>query len=133
MREEKEAKERNRDLGPKSLWRASTYTHNDGQHLASILMGQSTRDLIDSANTQPDIPQILYLMNGHLEGHVIRDPKAYLNQKIRHEKDRAKRMEMIWKAVLGRLPKPSERALFKHKQADVMWALLNSNEFKFVR
>ena len=132
-REEKEAKERNRDLGPKSLWRASAYTHNDGQHLASILMGQSTRDLIDSANTQPDIPQILYLMNGHLEGHVIRNPKAYLNQKIRHEKNRAKRMEMIWKAVLGRLPKPSERALFKHKQADIMWALLNSNEFKFVR
>ncbi|MFK7910865.1 MAG: DUF1549 domain-containing protein [Akkermansiaceae bacterium] len=132
-REEKEAQKRNRDLGPKSLWRVSAYGHHDGKYLASILMGQSTRDLIDSANTQPDIPQILYLINGPLEGQVIRNPRGYLHQKLRNEKDRGKRMDMIWKAILGRLPKPSERALFKHDQRDIMWALLNSNEFKFVR
>lgn len=133
QREEKEARKRNGDLGSKSMRRVSAYTYKEGNNPAAVLMGQSTRDLIDSANTQPDIPQILYLMNGHLESHVIRHPNAYINLKLRNEKDHAKRMEIIWKAILGRLPKPSERALFKNKQTDIMWALLNSNEFKFVR
>ena len=132
-REEKEAQKRNRDLGPKSLWRVSAYGHHDGNHLAAILMGQSTRELIDSENTQPDIPQILFLMNGPIEDQIVRNPNIYIHRKLRDEKDRAKRMEMIWKAVLCRLPKPSELALLKQKQADIMWALLNSNEFRFTR
>jgi hypothetical protein len=132
-REEKEALERNADRGPKHLWRISAYGHLDGKSHPAVLMGASDRDLIDSANTQPDIPQILFLMNGPLEGSVIRSPQTFIQEKLRKEKDKQKRMELIWKAILTRMPKPSERALFKHDQRDVMWALLNSNEFKFVK
>jgi hypothetical protein len=132
-REEKEAQVRNEDRGPKKLWRVSAYGHHDGTHPAAQLMGQSNRDLIDSANSQPDIPQILYLMNGPLEREIIGKANGYLHSKLRNEKDHAKRMEIIWKSILSRLPRPSEKALFKQKQADIMWALLNSNEFKFVR
>ena len=132
-REEKEAKERNAIKVPKSLWRVSTYGHRDGAHATAVLMGQSTRDLIDSANSQPDIPQILYLMNGHLEHEITQQPKAYIHRRLEHVKDPTKRMNMIWKAILSRPPKPSEQVLFNNPQEDIIWALLNSNEFKFIK
>lgn len=132
-REENEAIKRNSELVPKELWRVSSYGHNDGKHWVSLLMGQSNRDLIDSANLQPDIPQILYLMNGTLENEITTQGKALLHRKLLGVESRPKRMEIIWKAILCRLPKDSEEPLFAHAQDDLIWALLNSNEFKFVR
>ena len=36
------------------------------------------------------------------------------------------KMEILWKAILGRLPKKSEEPLFDNAPDDVMWALINS-------
>ena len=96
-------------------------------------MGQSDRDLIDSANMQPDIPQILYMLNGNLENEITNQPKALIHRKLLDIEGRPERMEIIWKAILCRLPKDSEEPLFAHAQDDIIWALLNSNEFKFTR
>ena len=98
-----------------------------------MLMGKSDRDLIDGANKEPDIPQILFLMNGDLEHEITTQPKAFIHRKLDSVSDPAKRMEIIWKAILSRLPKESEKPLFSNDQDDLIWALLNSNEFKFVR
>ena len=98
-----------------------------------MLMGKSDRELIDVANKEPNIPQILYLMNGHLEQEITAQPLAYIHRKLEGATDSDQRMEIIWKAILGRLPKESERALASHEQNDLIWALLNSNEFRFAR
>ncbi|MHC4994385.1 MAG: DUF1549 domain-containing protein, partial [Planctomycetota bacterium] len=108
-REDKESRKRNAPEGPKDLWRVSSYRHTDGNHEVAILMGQSTRDLIDSANTQPDIPQILYLMNGHLEQQITGQPEALLHRKLSEAQSRSERMDIIWKSILGRLPTESEK------------------------
>jgi len=81
-REEVAARKRNGDIGPKHLWRVSTYGHVDGSHAVAMLMGKSDRELIDGAIKEPNIPQILYLMNGHLEQEIIGQPKAYLHRKL---------------------------------------------------
>ena len=132
-REEVEAAKRNGETGPKELWRVSSYRHKDGSHPVAVLMGQSNRDLIDSSNTQPDIPQILYMMNGTLEHEIITHGKALIHRRLTDAKTRTERMEIIWKSILSRLPTDSENALFAHDQDDIVWALLNSNEFRFVR
>ncbi len=132
-REEVAARKRNGDIGPKHLWRVSTYGHVDGVHAVAVLMGKSDRELIDGANKEPNIPQILYLLNGHLEQEIIGQPKAYLHRKLETTADPEQRMEVVWKAILGRLPKESEKPLVSHRQDDLIWALLNSNEFRFVR
>ncbi|MCP4887782.1 MAG: DUF1549 domain-containing protein [Planctomycetaceae bacterium] len=132
-REEKAAKKRNGDMGPKHLWRVSTYGHVDGSHEVAMLLGKSDRELIDGANKEPNIPQILYLMNGHLEHEITSQPLAYLHRKLEGITNPDQRMEVIWKAILGRLPKASERALVAHEQDDLIWALLNSNEFRFAK
>ncbi|MEM0925071.1 MAG: DUF1549 domain-containing protein, partial [Planctomycetota bacterium] len=81
-REEIAAKKRNGDAGPKHLWRVSCYGHVDGSHEVAMLMGKSDRELIDGANKEPNIPQILYLMNGGLEQEIITQPLAFIHQRL---------------------------------------------------
>ena len=131
VREEEEALDRNGEQAPKDLWRVSSYRHHDGNHEIAVLMGQSDRDLIDSANREPDIPQILYMMNGNLEDDVIAHSTALIHRNLQGVEGRSERMGIIWKSILGRLPKASEKSLFANAQDDVIWALLNSNEFRF--
>ena len=130
-REEKEARERNGELGPRELRRVSSHRYKYETHDVAILMGKSNRDLIDSANKEPDIPQILYMMNGTLEDEVIGESTALIHQNLEGVKNRSKRMAIIWKSILSRTPKASEKSLFAHAEGDIIWALLNSNEFRF--
>lgn len=132
-REEVAAKQRNGKSGPKELWRVSCYGHTDGSHEVAMLLGKSDRELIDGGNKEPNIPQILYLMNGQLEQEITTQKRVYIHQKIKDAKDPNGRMEILWKAILGRLPRESEKALASHEADDLIWALLNSNEFRFTR
>ena len=127
-REEREGMKRNGEMGPKELWPVSTFGRNYKQHWMAMLMGKSNRELIDGATQEPDIPQILFMMNG-----PSIPEESLIYRKLGNVTDQREKMELIWKAVLGRLPKKSEEHLFEHKPGDVMWALLNSNEFRFGR
>ena len=98
-----------------------------------MLMGKSDRELIDGANKEPNIPQILYLMNGHLEHEITAQPLAFIHQKLEACAEAGQRLEIIWKAILSRPPRESEKALIFLEQDDLIWALLNSNEFRFAR
>lgn len=132
-REEVAAKRRNGDLGPTHLWRVSCYGHVDGSHEVAMLLGKSDRELIDGANREPNIPQILYLMNGQLEQEISTQPLAYIHQKLSEADSPDQRMDILWKAILGRMPKDSERELASNQPEDLIWALLNSNEFRFTK
>jgi hypothetical protein len=127
-REEREAMKRNGDMGPHELWRVSTFGRNYKEHWVSMLMGKSNREVIDGAAREPDIPQILFLMNG-----LGIPDDALVHRKLREAATRKDKMEILWKAILGRLPKKSEESLFGNAPDDVMWALINSNEFRFGR
>ena len=51
---------------------------------------------------------------------------ALVNRKLRQATTQQDKMEILWKAILGRLPKKSEEPLFDNAPDDVMWALINS-------
>ena len=127
-REEQEAMKRNGEMGPYELWRVSTFGRNYDDHWIAMLMGKSSRELIDGATLEPDIPQILFMMNGL---GVPED--ALIKRKLSDAATHAEKMQLLWKAILGRLPKESEEPLFEKAPDDVMWALINSNEFRFGR
>ena len=59
--------------------------------------------------------------------------KSKNETKLEEAENPEQRIEIIWKAILGRLPKESEKDLVSHQQDDLIWALLNSNEYRFVR
>ena len=71
------------------------------------------------------------MMNGDLEGDVIAQSTALIHRNMEGVEDQSERMEIIWKSILSRTPQASEERLFAHAQDDVIWALLNSNEFRF--
>ncbi|MAI30798.1 MAG: hypothetical protein CMM07_03890, partial [Rhodopirellula sp.] len=102
-------------------------------HDVAMLLGKSDRELIDGGNTEPNIPQILYLMNGQLEQEITTQPSVYLHQKLKEANGPGERMEILWKAILGRLPRESEKAFASQEAEDLIWALLNSNEFRFTK
>ncbi|MCH2208388.1 MAG: DUF1549 and DUF1553 domain-containing protein [Lentisphaerales bacterium] len=137
-----EAQDINGKMGPRAEMRASEATdevwgHNYGYLEVAGLYGASTRELIDGANTEPNIPQILYMMNGKPEDALIR-AKTYLNKVLAKVKGR-KKYELLWLATLNRPMNSMESRLTSRNSRDpdtfgnVMWALLNSNEFRFVR
>jgi len=70
-------------------------------------------------------------MNGHLEQQIIKSSDIYLQQKLAESNNPDEQLEILWKAILGRLPNDSEKALATHPTDDLIWALLNSNEFRF--
>ncbi|MCM8539843.1 MAG: DUF1549 and DUF1553 domain-containing protein [Lentisphaeraceae bacterium] len=123
----------------KDYMRASEFWHPlRGSHVMKMF-GQSTRELIDGANKEPNIPQTLLMMNGDFEQRIILDGKNSLNTLIRANKSKQDRLDAIFLAILSRHPKSHELARLKDYELndknlkDLVWALLNSNEFKFKR
>ena len=133
------AQKRNEPVGPLNMTRASEVeykAHQDNKDYLEVasLFGASTRDLIDGASVEPNIPQALYMMNGKPEEQVIRKG-SFLKKKILTSMDKP---ATLWKAILGRplhdREKPFTEELKSLKDLeDMAWALLNSNEFRFVR
>lgn len=133
------AQERNEPIGPIHMTRASEaeYKAHDDNHayleVASIF-GASTRELIDGASVEPNIPQILYLMNGKPEDHIIRWGSLMRKKLLAsHDKPSA-----LWLTILNRPLHDHEKSVAQDLKKfedieDMAWALLNSNEFRFVR
>ncbi|MCM8529659.1 MAG: DUF1549 and DUF1553 domain-containing protein [Lentisphaeraceae bacterium] len=123
--------------------RASEYQYvgiKQNTHYKEVagLFGASTREVIDGANTEPNIPQVLYMINGKPELDVVRS-KSYLNKNIDQEKDLYSKANTAWLSILGRPISSSEKSFVQKSVKsqddlkDMMWVLLNSNEFRFVR
>lgn len=109
--------------------------------------GQSDREVIDNSNREPSVPQILSMMNGHIEKNICRDQSSVLMQsaiKCRTSKDC---IQTVYLSMLNRKPSHQEVSMWRRdfdasvkkrnqKQimesfADLIWTLANSNEFIF--
>lgn len=127
-------KTRNGELGFEKSKRASEFRHPiRGPHLLKTF-GQSTREVINGSSTEPSIPQALASLNGELEQQIIQNTSSHLYQSIKGLSPKEK-IQQTYLAFLGRLPSEMEIARLGHltpkEHQDLMWALLNSNEFKF--
>ncbi|MCM8537712.1 MAG: DUF1549 and DUF1553 domain-containing protein [Lentisphaeraceae bacterium] len=138
----KEADKRNPPLNINET-RASEYRYvgkrlNTKYREIASLFGASTREVIDGSNTEPNIPQILYMINGKPELELLRG-ESYLNQNINKEKSLYDKANTAWLSILGRPISLSEKSFVSKSiktpddLTDMMWVLLNSNEFRFVR
>ena len=95
------------------------------------IFGGSSREIIDEAIKEANIPQSLYLMN---------DPeysfsKTALAKKISKLRNSSDKVKMLYNAVLTRQPTEKEQARINKYMADglniesIYWALINSHEF----
>ena len=108
--------------------------------------GQSDREVIDNANLEPSVPQVLSMMNGMLEKNVCRDSSSLLMQKALTVVDSEECIEMVFLTMLSRKPSRKELKVWApdfdsaagqrnnamtDTFSDLIWTIANSNEFIF--
>jgi hypothetical protein len=129
-----------RRAGRDALLRASVLPQPAPAGHPLRILGQSDRELIDNASLQPNATQALLLMNGVVDQELT-VPRSRIMRELAALPDDAARIDHLWLATLGREPSPAERqrasAAFaeqpREAAADLLWALLNTAEFRMTR
>ncbi|MBK1879124.1 DUF1549 domain-containing protein [Pelagicoccus mobilis] len=102
--------------------------------------GESDREIIESSTDEAAIPQALALLNGNLY-YMISNQSSVLSRELRGLEGK-QRMDVVFKSFYGRSPTDRERELvgeqidaYGHSKGyrQVMLALLNSQEFRFIQ
>ena len=112
--------------------------------LQQFVTAFGTDELTEATTFNGSIPQALMMMNGELTAAAVGgEPGSFLNRVLTEEGDPREAVERLFVAALGREPSRkeltaasrliagSETPLYGYQ--DLFWALLNSNEFIFVR
>ncbi len=105
---------------------------NDNSPVNTILeqLGRSDRELIDTSSREGSVTQVISFMNGQLAEVAVN--KETNLAKLVAGKSPAETIDIIFKSVLSRKPTIDERSKFVGVQDDdIIWALVNSSEFKF--
>lgn len=93
-------------------------------------LGQSERILIQDSTRDGSVTQSIMFMNGPIS-NISTDKDAAIMKEL-ESKDQKDIVDIIFKAILQRLPSLQERSLFVgYSKEDLIWALTNSHEFKF--
>ena len=109
--------------------------------------GQSDREVIDNANTEPSVPQVLSMMNGMIEKSICRDKNSILMQNALQAENSRECIETVFLSMLNREPSRQEikawhsdfdtaaqarnQAKMQETFGDLIWTIANSNEFIF--
>ncbi len=114
------------------------------QWLGQFITAFGTDDLTESTTFNGSIPQALMMMNGELTSKAISaEPGSYLNRVLGSTKNPEEAVTRLFLASLGRQPlgkeksaaamliRGSEKPIYGYQ--DLFWALLNANEFVFVK
>jgi Protein of unknown function (DUF1549)/Protein of unknown function (DUF1553) len=102
--------------------------------------GQSDRETIENASTEATVPQILTLLNGPIYGQLT-NRNSVLTKNLARARDAEQVLDVLYLSILARPASEREAkiALPRIQKdrargiADVVWALLNTQEFMFAQ
>ncbi len=111
----------------------------DGHFLRQF--GQSNRNLISASHDDANVPQLLNLLNGFVEERLLTQTQAVLRREMIRARIPAKQISTAYIGILSRKPNFEEmdmwlrlmRADPRQGTSDLIWTLLNTHEFLFVR
>ena len=111
----------------------------DGHFLRQF--GQSNRDLISASHEDANVPQLLNLLNGFVEERLLNQTQAVLRREMIRARVPAKQIRTAYVGVLSREPNSEEMNMWlrimrgdpRQGTKDLIWTLLNTHEFLFVR
>lgn len=103
--------------------------------------GQSDREQIENANSEPAVNQVLSLMNGQIEKRIISNPRTVLMRNVVMAQSATDKIDTVFLSMLSRLPTAAERTTWlkiaKSEGApaanDLIWTLANTSEFMFIK
>jgi hypothetical protein len=110
----------------------------DGHFLREF--GQSDREQIEASHEDPTVPQVLNLMNGFVEDYVLA-PASVVMKEVHQAAGVTAKIKAAYLAVLSRPPTGQEVAMWRDDVTrdvaqgieDLVWALVNTHEFRFVK
>ncbi|HRQ90846.1 MAG TPA: DUF1553 domain-containing protein, partial [Bacteroidia bacterium] len=101
--------------------------------------GQGDRSLADGSSDNGSIPQILTMINGSFTQMLIR-PDSLIFKTVGGERGTGDKMEKIYLSILSRYPQGKEKTICSRAirgddegYGDLIWALVNTREFIFIR
>jgi hypothetical protein len=103
--------------------------------------GQSAREVIEGSTTESDVTQILSLINGHVEDHIIGKSNAGIYKDMDKAASPEEKVDVAFLSILTRKPTADETAMFLKNVKenggsaydDLVWTLYNTSEFMFVQ
>jgi hypothetical protein len=111
----------------------------DGHFLRQF--GQSDRGLISASHDDANVPQLLNLLNGFVEERLLTQTQAVLRREMIRARIPAKQISAAYIGILSRKPNFEEMDMWlrlmqadpRQGTSDLIWTLLNTHEFLFVR
>ena len=105
------------------------------------MFGSSDRDLIDSATREPNMAQVLSVMNGYVEKMVVSNRSSAVYKALEAGTSDRDKVRFLYYSILSRSPTPDEMALLMRDVIDgsqesyenLTSALISTHEFIFVQ
>lgn len=105
------------------------------------LFGASDREVVDGASREPNVGQVLSLMNGFVQKQLVNNPSAHLYQSLEGATTAKEKIRRLYIAILSRSPSDEEMAWMLDEvksQGDagyrnIVSALVMSSEFLFLQ
>jgi len=105
------------------------------------LFGSSDREVVDASSREPNVGQVLSLMNGFVQRELVNQPDAHLYQTLKGASSDKEKIRRLYIAILTRPPTDEEMAWMLDEvksQGDegyrnIVSALVMSSEFLFLQ
>ena len=105
------------------------------------LFGASDRDVVDASSREPNVGQVLSLMNGFVQRELVNKPDAHLYESLKGATTDKEKIRRLYIAILSRPPTENEMTWMLDevkKQGDsgyrnIVSALVMSSEFLFLQ
>lgn len=104
--------------------------------------GQSDREMIENANSDPTLTQVLQMINGPMASQLV-GKNSQLRRRVEKAESTKDKLDTIFLSLLSRYPTAAEIAMCKREIAtsdndykameNIVWAILNTREFVFVQ
>jgi hypothetical protein len=105
------------------------------------LFGASDREVVDASSREPNVGQVLSLMNGFVQRELVNQPSAHLYKTLEGASSPQEKIRRLYVAILNRTPSDEEMSWMLEEvknQGDsgyrnIVSALVMSSEFLFLQ
>lgn len=105
------------------------------------LFGQSDREIVDGASREPNVGQVLSLMNGYVQNQLVNNSGAHLYKSLEGASSDEEKIRRLYIAILSRAPSSEEmgwmldevKASGESGYRNIVSSLVMSSEFLFLQ
>lgn len=105
------------------------------------LFGQSDRQIVDGASREPNVGQVLSLMNGYVQNQLVNNSGAHLYKSLEGASSDEEKIRRLYIAILSRAPSAEEmgwmleevEASGENGYRNIVSSLVMSSEFLFLQ